>query len=85
MEHIPAYPDQNHTFTLLRLVRIWYRASRPFTLSAAIVPVLVGSALAFRDGKASLLLLFLILLACLLVQVTANPVNKFGYYPGESY
>ena len=42
------------------------------------MPALVGSALAFRDGKASLLLFFLILLASLLVQVTTNLVDEYS-------
>ncbi len=61
----------------LRL-RTWYRASRPFTLSAAVVPVLAGSALAFREGRASLGLFVLVLLASILVQVTTNLVDEYS-------
>lgn len=53
---------------------VWYRASRPFTLSAAIIPVLVGSALAFRQGQFSPFLFALVLVASLLVQTGANLV-----------
>ncbi|MBI4311203.1 MAG: 1,4-dihydroxy-2-naphthoate octaprenyltransferase [Chloroflexi bacterium] len=56
----------------------WYRASRPFTLSASAVPVLVGSALAFREGKASFGLFLLVLVASMLVQVTANLVDEYA-------
>jgi len=59
-------------------LRVWYRASRPFTLSASIVPVLVGSALAFREGQFSLGLFALVLLASLLVQITANLVDEYS-------
>ena len=56
----------------------WYRASRPFTLPASVVPVLVGSALAFEEGQASLDLFVLILVASLLVQVGANLVDEYS-------
>ena len=59
-------------------LKIWYRASRPFTLSAAVVPPIVGSALAFYDHKASLLLFALILIGCLLVQIAANLVDEYS-------
>jgi 1,4-dihydroxy-2-naphthoate octaprenyltransferase len=57
---------------------VWYTASRPFTLSAAVVPPLVGSALAFYDHKASILLFALILIASLLVQIAANLVDEYS-------
>ncbi len=57
---------------------VWYRASRPFTLSAAIIPVLVGSALAFRQGQFSPLLFGLVVVASLLVQVGANLVDEYS-------
>jgi 1,4-dihydroxy-2-naphthoate octaprenyltransferase len=47
---------------------IWYRAIRPFSLSAALVPVIVGSALATQYGDVHWWLLFLVLLGSLLVQ-----------------
>ncbi len=59
-------------------VRLWVRAGRPFTLTAAVVPVLVGSALAYRDGVASVLLFILILVASLLVQIAANLVDEYS-------
>ncbi|MBI2859222.1 MAG: 1,4-dihydroxy-2-naphthoate octaprenyltransferase [Chloroflexi bacterium] len=62
---------------MLQKVISWYWAARPFTLSASIVPIALGSALAFRDGKATLLLFALMLLASMLVQVTANLVDEY--------
>ena len=53
-------------------------ASRPFTLPASVVPVLVGSALAFREGQADPGLFVLILVASLLVQVGANLVDEYS-------
>ncbi len=57
---------------------VWYRASRPFTLPASVVPVLVGSALAFREGQADAGLFVLVLVASLLVQVGANLVDEYS-------
>jgi len=59
-------------------VKLWVRAGRPFTLTAAVVPVLVGSALAYRDGVASVLLFILMLVASLLVQIAANLVDEYS-------
>jgi len=59
-------------------VQVWYRASRPFTLSASIIPVLVGSALAFREGQFSPGLFALVLIGSLLVQVAANLVDEYS-------
>ena len=47
----------------------WYLASRPFTLTASVAPVLVGSALAFSEEAADLLMFVLMLTASLLVQI----------------
>jgi len=63
---------------LRQKMRAWYWAGRPFTLSASVVPIVVGSALAFRDGVARPGLLLLMLLASLLVQVVANLVDEFS-------
>lgn len=59
-------------------VRLWVRAGRPFTLTAAVVPVLVGSALAYRDGLASVMPFILMLVASLLVQIAANLVDEYS-------
>ena len=56
----------------------WYWASRPVTLTASVVPVLVGSALAFQEGQGSGLLLALMLLASVLVQVGMNLVDEYA-------
>ena len=66
------------TLSLRGKLDAWYRASRPFTLPASVVPVLVGSALAFSEGQASVSLFVLILLASLLVQVGANLVDEYS-------
>ena len=60
------------------MISTWYRASRPFTLTASVVPVVAGSSLAFKDGQANLALFFLILLASMLVQIGANLVDEYS-------
>lgn len=57
---------------------VWYRASRPFTLSASIIPVLAGSSLAYWEGQFSLLFSALALIASLLVQAGANMIDEFS-------
>lgn len=57
---------------------VWYQAARPFTLSASVTPVLVGSALAFRQGQFRFLIFVLVLMASLLVQAGANLVDEFS-------
>ena len=59
-------------------LHIWFRASRPYTLSASIVPVLVGSALAFQERQAGLLLFALVLTGSTLVQVGTNLVDEYA-------
>ncbi len=53
----------------------WILASRPKTLLAAVVPVIVGSALAINKGKFVLLYSFIALLCSILIQVGTNYVN----------
>lgn len=56
--------------------RSWWTAIRPKTLSLAAVPVLVGTALAHRDGVALDGVVFLATLACaLLIQAGTNLFN----------
>lgn len=58
--------------------RAWYWASRPFTLSGSVVPVLVGSALALQEGMADPVLFVLMLVAAVLVQATTNMVDEYS-------
>lgn len=54
---------------------VWLLAIRPKTLSASIAPVLVGAAIAARDGGFRLLPALAALAAALLLQIGANLVN----------
>lgn len=58
--------------------RAWYWASRPFSLTAAVAPILVGSALAFREGQANPGIFILVFVACILVQVFVNLVDEYS-------
>lgn len=53
----------------------WIIASRPRTLAAAIVPVVVGTAITIHDGKFKALAAILALVCSLLIQVGTNFVN----------
>jgi 1,4-dihydroxy-2-naphthoate octaprenyltransferase len=59
-------------------LKVWYLAVRPHTLSAAVVPVLVGLALVLTDGSIDILLAVLTLIACLLVQMATNLVDEYS-------
>jgi 1,4-dihydroxy-2-naphthoate polyprenyltransferase len=55
----------------------WVWAVRPFTLPASVVPVLVGTALALRDGSFRGGLFGLTLAGSLLVQIGTNLVDEY--------
>jgi 1,4-dihydroxy-2-naphthoate polyprenyltransferase len=56
---------------------IWISAARPRTLPAAVAPVLVGSALAWRDGGFVPLAAGLCLAFALLIQIGTNFANDY--------
>lgn len=55
----------------------WFWLARPFSLTAAAVPVLFGTALAFRDGVFSWGPFLAMLFASLLIQAATNMFNEF--------
>jgi 1,4-dihydroxy-2-naphthoate polyprenyltransferase len=57
---------------------VWVMAARPRTLSAAISPVLVGTAVAYRLGAARPLAAALALLASLFIQIGTNFANDYS-------
>jgi len=57
--------------------QIWFAAARPRTLPAAVAPVLVGSALAWRSGAFDLAAATLCLGFALLVQIGTNFANDY--------
>lgn len=58
-------------------VRNWFMATRPFSFTASIVPVLLGTLLAAYDGSFNAGLLALVLVASVLVQAGSNLVNDY--------
>ena len=61
----------------------WIITSRPKTLTAAISPVLLGSALAYYDNFFNIITFFIFLIAACLIQVGTNYSNDlFDYLKG---
>ncbi len=59
------------------LVRTWIMASRPKTLPAAIIPVLVGTAVAIAYGKFSAIPALAALIASCFIQIGTNFANDY--------
>lgn len=55
----------------------WFWLARPFTLTAAAVPVIFGSALAFNDSSFAFFPALAMLLASILIQAATNMFNEF--------
>jgi 1,4-dihydroxy-2-naphthoate polyprenyltransferase len=55
----------------------WFRLARPFSLTASAVPVLLGTALAVRDGAFAWGPFLAMLFASLLIQAATNMFNEF--------
>ena len=73
-----------------RGARIWVQAVRPFSFTASIVPVLLGTAVAGTQGLFTPALLLLTLIAAVAVQGAANLFSDYfdfrgGYDPPESH
>jgi 1,4-dihydroxy-2-naphthoate octaprenyltransferase len=62
----------------LDALKTWFTASRPYTLSAGVVPVGVGGALAASQGLFSWGLWVLTLAGALLVQIGTNLTDEFA-------
>ena len=58
----------------------WVLASRPKTLLAAFVPVLVGSAIAYSDNALNILAALVALMCSILIQIGTNFVNDLYDY-----
>lgn len=67
--------------------RIWWSLLRPHTLTAAFVPVFIGTAYAMQVGginQIHLPLFLIMLLACLLIQAATNMFNEYFDYKEDS-
>lgn len=65
--------------------KAWFRAVRPFSLSAAIVPVLVGTAVAWKQGDIDILLFLLTLFGSVLIQIGTNLSDEYSDHTRGSY
>ncbi|WP_371825455.1 1,4-dihydroxy-2-naphthoate polyprenyltransferase [Pontibacillus sp. ALD_SL1] len=60
--------------------QVWWRLLRPHTLTAAFVPVFIGTMLAGLDGSFHLGLFLAMLLASILIQAATNMFNEYYDY-----
>lgn len=67
--------EMNPTTHTISKFDAWILASRPKTLLAAVVPVIVGSSLAINDGKFRPAAALIALICSILIQVGTNFVN----------
>lgn len=58
-------------------LKVWLQATRPKTITAALVPVMVGTALAYRHGVARPLPALAALAGAMLIQVGTNLTNDY--------
>ncbi len=63
-----------------RFIRVWWRAARPFSFTAATVPVLLGTAIAAYQGHFSPVVLVLALAGAILLQAGTNLINDYYDY-----
>ena len=59
------------------MLKIWWNATRPKTLMAALSPVFIGSVMAFRDGAFHWQSFLATVLASLFIQVGTNFANDY--------
>ncbi|WP_407314323.1 1,4-dihydroxy-2-naphthoate polyprenyltransferase [Desulfosporosinus sp. SB140] len=60
-----------------RAWKVWWELIRPHTLTAAFVPVLLGTVLALLEGKMNLLLFAAMMAASILIQAATNLFNEY--------
>lgn len=60
--------------------QLWLKTARPFSLTAAVSPVLVGTALAAYYGTFRPIIFALTLLSCLFLQIGTNYFNEYFDY-----
>ncbi|WP_342598690.1 1,4-dihydroxy-2-naphthoate polyprenyltransferase [Psychrobacillus sp. FSL H8-0483] len=57
--------------------RIWWKLTRPHTLTASFAPVFLGTMIALYDTNINWLLFLAMLFACLLIQAATNMFNEY--------
>lgn len=63
-----------------RTWKVWWELIRPHTLTAAIVPVLLGTVLALLEGEMDFLLFAAMMIASILIQAATNLFNEYYDY-----
>jgi 1,4-dihydroxy-2-naphthoate octaprenyltransferase len=64
-------------------IKIWIDAARPKTLWASVAPVLIGTAMAYSDGKWNPLIALLTMFSAVLIQIGTNYANDyFDFFKG---
>lgn len=62
------------------MFRIWFIAMRPWSFTAAFIPIALGSALAWSEGTFSIGLFLLTLFGGVCMQAGTNLINTYGDY-----
>lgn len=67
----------SHEFQADKGWRVWWKLTRPHTLTASFAPVFLGTMIALYESKIDWLLFIAMLLACLLIQAATNMFNEY--------
>lgn len=60
--------------------RVWLKTARPFSLTATVSPILVGTALAAYNGVFHVAIFLFTLFSCLFLQIGTNYLNEYFDY-----
>ncbi len=66
--------------TRLPAWKVWVKTSRPFTLTAAVSPILVGTAIADYEGTFHMVTFLITFFSCLFLQIGTNYFNEYFDY-----
>ncbi|MFD1739168.1 1,4-dihydroxy-2-naphthoate polyprenyltransferase [Bacillus salitolerans] len=69
--------NQEHNIKEQSSWKVWWALTRPHTLTAAFVPVFIGTALALPYTNINSSLFIIMLLACLIIQAATNMINEY--------
>lgn len=67
----------SHEFQADKGWRVWWKLTRPHTLTASFAPVFLGTMIALYEAQIDWLLFIAMLLACLLIQAATNMFNEY--------
>lgn len=73
----PAPRSAEPESRLQRHMNIWWRATRPFSFTASVTPVLLGTVIAAFDGKFDVVLFALTLVGSVAIHAGTNLVNDY--------